>query len=126
MELISCNIGIIKQTVVLQEHALEIFQSGRHLPLHLQPVKPTCRIACHQCNNILTDLEDWLLSSSHILNADHFVISLKGREPQTGLLSLARKKLGLCQLGRNRNSSNSCHVHTHINLHTESHKYDIE
>ena len=95
MELISCNIGIIKQTVVLQEHALEIFQSGRLLPLHLQPIKPTCCIACHQCNNILTDLEDRLLSSSHIFNANHFVVSLKCREPQTGLLSLARKMLGL-------------------------------
>ena len=51
-ELIMCNIGIVQWTVVFQEHALKVFEGGRHLPLHVQPVISTYHITRHHGNGL--------------------------------------------------------------------------
>ena len=80
-ELITCNVGVVQQTVVLQEHAFKIFKGGWHLPLQLQPVDPTCRIAHHQGDSALTGLEYQLLFGGHVLHTDRYVLPFKGGEP---------------------------------------------
>ena len=122
MELISCNTGTIEQTVTFQEHVLKILKGGLHLPLLFQSVDPMCCITCHQNNSVLIGLEGWLLISSHIFKAEHNVVLFKGGEPRTGLLSLTRKMLGFCQLGRYGNSSSGSHDHTCARLYTRLHK----
>ena len=100
-ELITCNVGVVQRTVVLQEHAFKLFKAGRHLALHFQSVDPAFRVARHQGDGILAGLECRLPSGGHIINTDHNEVPFKGTEPHTGLLSLACKMLRLHQLGRN-------------------------
>ena len=123
---ITCNAGIIPWTVVFQEHTLKVFEGGRHLPLHFQSINPMCCVACHQGNGVLMSLDRGLFISGHISNTDCYIIPLKGGELRMGLLSLARKMLGLYQLGRNQNSSSSSHDHTCTALHTGLHKSNID
>lgn len=126
MKLLACNVGIIQQTVVFQEHAFKVFEGGWHLLLHLQLVDPMCPIAHHQGNGVLTGLDCRLFISGHIFNTKHYVISFKGGETQTGLLSLTHNIFGLHQLGGNQNCSSGSHDHTHTKSHTGSHKSDID
>ena len=120
------NVGVVQQTEVLQEHAFKVFKAGQHLLLHFQPIDPTCRIARHQGDGVLAGLECWLPFGGHMINTNRNVVPFKGGEPQMGSLSLACKRLGLCQLGGNQNRRRNSHDHTCTKLQTESHKSDID